>query len=410
MPRIRTFALVVLLAAPAIGGDDDQDAAKRLVAGNTAFACDLYGHVRAEEGNLFLSPYSISTALAMTAEGAAGETLRQMDAVLHLPADRRGPAFEALAEAMTPQMVREGFGQNVTKVAAYDFTVANRLWGQKGFPFHTAFLDRLRDEFRAPLEAIDFRQTATARARINGWVEEKTNDRIKDLLPPGLPTADERLVLVNAVYFKSAWQHPFSPRATKDGPFHTLDGGVVTVPMLGKTHGFPYGEVDGVQVLELPYRAGQLSMVVLLPRAKDGLPALEKALAPETLSKWTAALGRGAKVAVTFPKFRFTKGFNLTKTLEEMGMRDAFHPRADFRRMTDEKPFFIGFVLHKGFVAVDEKGTEAAAATAVGMRLGAAPRPQPPIPFVADHPFLFLIRDRKTGTILFLGRVLDPSA
>ncbi len=410
MPWIRAVIVLCLLPCLAFGSEPEPEKAAPLVAGNTAFTCDLYGKLKLEEGNLFFSPLSISTALAMTREGAAGQTATQMDAVMHFPRQGLGEAFRALSEALTPSMVRDGYGASAREVPAYELAMANRLWGQQGFAFLPAFEGRLAYVYGAPLERIDFAKSTAARARINGWVEDQTKDRIKDLLPEGVPTTDTRLVLVNAVYFKSAWLHPFSERATKDEPFHLLGGAEVRASMMKKTERFGYAANGDLQILELPYRSGDLSMIVLLPKAKDGLPALEAALTAKALSAWLGAIQYRSKVAVAFPKFTFTKGFDLTNVLAAMGMPDAFSPmQADFSGMTTEQPLYIGFVLHKGFVAVDEKGTEAAAATAVGMRLGAAPAPENPIPFTADHPFLFLIRHRKTGALLFVGRVLDPT-
>ena len=409
--RIRHHALLAalqlsLLAVPA--GAGTMPAA--LVEGNTAFACDAYARLRQEPGNLFLSPYSISECLAMVREGAAGKTAGEMDAVFHYPPGRVAADFGAMQDVLRAPMVRDGYGRDAKQVPAYEIAVANRLFGQTGYTFRPPFLQTLETDFRAGVESLDMAaDPAAARAHINRWVEVQTKDRIKDLLPAGTPTPDTRLVLVNAIYFKSPWQQTFPKRATADGPFHRLDGTTVDVPLMATTKHFRHGETSDAQILEMPYQANTLSMLVVLPKAKDGLPALEAGFTSEALAGWLGAL-ETTRVAVTFPRFEFTSDFDLTRTLGAMGMPSAFSAEhADFSKMTEEEPLFIGIVVHKGFVKVDEDGTEAAAATAVGMRAGSAAPPNEPTVFRADHPFLFLIRHNASGAVLFLGRVVDPS-
>lgn len=409
MPALRILALVPLLALAALAGEPAPEAAP-VVAGNTAFACDLYGRLSGGDENLFLSPYSISACLGMTRAGAAGETATQMDTVFHFPSAKLGAGFRALDAALAAPMVRDGYGREAKQIPAYEIAIANRLFGQQGYAFEPAFLAQMKDDYGAGLEQLDIeRDPGGARSRINGWVEDQTRDKIKDLLPDGTPTPDTRLVLVNAIYFKSSWQEPFREHNTTDAPFHRADGTDVEARLMRRTDRFRYFGDDEVQVLEMPYRNRTMSMLVVLPRTRDGLKAVEAQLTPAQLDAWLQGM-QGAKVAVQFPKYEYTSSFDLTQTLAAMGMEDAFLPRkADFSGMTEKEPLFIGVVVHKAFVAVDEAGTEAAAATAVAMRAGSAPRPEEPVAFTADRPFLFLIRHHATGAILFLGRVMDPS-
>ena len=400
--------LIPLLAAGAVAGEPKPAVdTKPLVTGNTAFAFDLYAKLREGPDNLFLSPHSISACLGMTRAGAAGNTAAQMDEVFHFPRQGLGQAFGALRSALVPPKAWSRQGEK----PAYELAIANRLFGQSGYAFREPFLGQMRDDFGAALEQLDIaRAPSSARARINGWVEEQTKEKIKNLLPEGMPTPDTRLVLVNAIYFKSQWQEAFRERATVDAPFHRQDGSTVKSRLMQRTGGYLYAETETAQLLEMPYLGGAMSMVVLLPKAKDGLPKLEAELSAEKVTAWMGEL-KHRRVAVAFPKYRFTSSFELAETLIAMGMPDAFSPmKADFSGMTEKEPLFIGIVVHKAFVAVDEKGTEAAAATAVGMRAGSAARPQEPTPVRADHPFLFVIRHRQTGAILFLGRVMDPTA
>ena len=392
--------LALLLLAPTSYGEAEAppQPSEAVVAGNDAFACDLYKRLRTRPGNLFLSPFSVSTALAMTRQGARGETARQMDATLHLPANA-APGFEALLAGLE----RKGRGGDVLELS-----VANGLFGQVDYAYESAFLDAVRKHFRAGFEQLDYRQTEAARTRINDWVEGKTRNRIQDIVPPGALGPDTRLVLANAIYFKAQWTDLFSERATVDEPFYRAPDDQVPVQTMRRKADYRYAEDDAVQVLELPYLGGA-SMIVILPRARTGLADVEAGLTAKGLAGWVDAL-RARQVDVHLPRFEFTCDYDLTPVLAAMGMPDAFDgARADFSGMTREDRLAISVVLHKAFVAVDENGTEAAAATVVGMLKGAAPMPQEPVEFRADHPFLFLIRHRATGSILFMGRVADPA-
>jgi serpin B len=413
LARWMGLAVVVVATSSPARAKEPQVPVDPSLAGrsSTAFAFDLHHALGATKGNLFFSPYSVFVALAMTQEGAAGETAAEMGRVLHVPAGGLASGVRALTDALVAPQVEERTPQGDSRqVAAYEIAVANRLWGQKGYAFERPFLEALEGSFGAGLETIDFGQSEAAREAINTWVERATRDKIEDIVPPGLPTTDTRLVLANAIYLKAPWLEPFPERGTREEPFTTGDGREVHPSTMHRTDRLRTGEADAVRFLELPYRGNALSMVIVLPKAKDGLPAVERDLSAERFAAWLEGM-RSARVALALPKFRFTTGADLSAALAGMGMRQAFDAqRADFSRMTKEDPLFIGAVLHKAFVAVDESGTEAAAATVVMMRAGSAAPPAEPIPFVVDHPFLFAIVHRATGAVLFLGRVDDPTA
>ncbi len=386
-------------AAPAGPADAGLMADKAaVVKGNNEAALDLYGRLRKQEGNLFFSPFSISTALAMTYAGARGETADQMADVLRfgLEQGRLHPAFAALVEDLQAAKEKKG----------YELSVANALWGQEGFEFLADFLGLVRESYGAGLNEVDFKGAAEeARKTINAWVEKQTRDKIKDLIKPGVLGALTRLVLTNAIYFKGDWASQFDPKRTADAPFTLAGGDKVNVPMMSQKAEFGYMDGDGFQALELPYVGEELSMVVLLPAA-GGVKALEDRLTPENVAAWTKGLGK-VELTVFLPKFKMTWQTELAPVLGAMGMGDAFSAaRADFSGMTGRKDLFISNVIHKAFVEVNEEGTEAAAATAVVMKLTAVARP---LVFRADHPFLFLIRDTRSGGILFMGRVMNPA-
>jgi serpin B len=375
-----------------------------VVAGNTRFACELYARLRGEPGNLFFSPYSISTALAMTAAAARGETAHEMSATLHLPDDPAavGAGFRALIDRVN--------GKGETPPRADELVTANALWLQQGQPFLPAFLDAARRDYSAEPHEVDFRSdTEGARRTINAWVERQTRDKIRDLIGPRTLNADTSLVLTNAIYFKGAWREPFPVAATdKDGTFTMADGRKTTVPMMAVTRSFGYHDGGAFRMVELPYAGGDRSMVVVLPTKPDGLPALEATLTAEALDGWLKKLAP-RRVAMHLPRFRVEESFGLGETLQTMGMRLAFdRNRADFSGLTGKPDHFISAVVHKAFVDVNEAGTEAAAATAVAMMMARAGPVAPPVEFRADHPFLLLIRDRPTGSVLFLGRLAEP--
>ena len=405
----RPLALVVLfcLAATAWSAEPDKMPltadAKAVAEGNNQFASDLYARLRSDKPtNLFFSPYSISTALAMTDAGAKGLTEKQMSDVLRFSVsrDKLGPAFAQLRQTLVSKDEKPDF----------QLRVANRLWGQQGFHFLPAYLQTTKDEYGAELGLVDFKKQAEgARKEINAWVEEQTDHKIKDLLAPGVLNSDSRLVLTNAIYFKARWQTEFTKGATADAPFHVSAEKNDSVPMMHQTHRFSYGESEDVQALELPYGRGNLAMLILLPKKNDGLADLEKGLNGENVKKWTANL-KPRLVQVSLPKFKLNAEFSLAKVLDSMGMKLAFSDQADFTGMSNEEPLKISAVIHKAFVDVNEEGTEAAAATAVVITRAMAvmPRPEETVVFHADHPFVFLLRDHQTGSILFMVRLANP--
>jgi len=374
-------------------------ALKQLIEGNNTFAFSLYGKLKAPPDNVFFSPYSISTALAMTYAGARGNTAKQMADTLHfkLCPDSLHEAFGKLQRRFNTQ------GQKKN----YELTVANTLWGQQGFGFLEKFLNLTRTHYDAALNEVDFiRQTEKARQTINAWIEKKTNQKIKDLIKPGILNQLTRLVLTNAVYFKGNWASPFKKKATRQMPFKVSPDEQIKIPMMHQEGDFKYGEDEQLQILELPYAGNDLSMIVLLPKKTDGLGQLEKQLTTQNLRKWLEGAWQ-RKVNVYLPKFTLTSQFRLAQTLSTLGMPDAFsQQRADFSGMNARKDLFLSAVVHKAFVNVDEKGTEAAAAT--GAVIGLTALPTPPPVFRADHPFVFLIRDNQSGSILFLGRLIRP--
>ena len=376
-----------------------------LVGGNSAFAFDLYQALSAQDGNLFYSPYSISLALAMTYAGARTETEQQIADTLHyiLSQDRLHSAFNALDQ----ELASRGQGAKGTDEKGFRLNIVNAIWGQQGYPFLSAFLDVLAENYGAGLRLLDFRNAwEESRITINKWVSDQTEGKIEDLIPKDVIDEWTRLVLTNAVYFNAAWLNQFDKDMTKDNVFYLLDGSEVNVPMMRQTATFSYTKGEGYQSVELPYDGNELSMVILLPDVGQ----FEKFEGLLNYSYVGNIIGDLAykSVDLTMPKFEFKSAFDLSKTLAAMGMPLAFSDFADFSGMTNIEGLKIGSVIHKAFVSVDEAGTEAAAATAVVVV--PTSMPEEPVQVTVDHPFIFLIRDIQTGSILFVGRVVNPSA
>ncbi len=375
------------------------------VYGNNLFAFELYEQIREDGENLVFSPYSISLALAMTYAGARGETERQMAETLHfdLPQETLHPVFNSVDLQVTGR-----FGDPAgTPQEGFDLHVANSLWAHHDYDFLPEFLDQLALNYGAKLMLVDFvGATEEARLAINGWVEDKTEDRIQDLLLPGVLNPITRLVLVNAIYFKAEWLFKFEEHKTFDRDFHLLDGDTVNVPMMWQQESFMYFEDEGWQAIELPYKNERISMCILLPR--EG--AFEQFEADFDMHR-LAPLHYDMEytlVSLTVPKFEFEGSFSLKDALTEMGMTNAFGD-ADFSGMNGVRELFIQAVIHKAFVAVDEEGTEAAAATGGHMMpIDEGPHREEPVVMRIDRPFIFLIQDMQTGSILFLGRVMNP--
>ncbi|MCS7021866.1 MAG: serpin family protein [Gemmataceae bacterium] len=403
---LATSALGVIAGASRITWGralSEQPNLSRLVTGNTAFAWDLYGQLRnSNQGNLFLSPFSVSTALAMTAAGAKGTTFEEMEKALHLPADFPA-AFGALLRSINDPTTDP-------KKRGYTLTTANALWAQQGYPWRPEYKKLIATEFAAGLYEVDFvSNTEAARTTINDWVKKETRDKITELLSPGTVTAWTRLVLTNAIYFKGDWLEQFDKQRTKPHPFTRINGSKTEVPLMHRVGSYMYGENEQCQVLDLPYVGRRLSMTVILPRTHDGMPALEKEMTSARLTALLGVLRREPEVHVYLPKFKVETAFTLNDPLQALGIKAAFGQGADFSGMhTGGEKLAISTVVHKAFVDVNEEGTEAAAATGVVVGVTSV-RPLPtPKYFRADRPFLFLIRDHQTGSILFIGRLMDP--
>jgi len=374
------------------------------VEGNIEFALDLYKQLNQEnDGNLFYSPYSLSLALAMTYAGAEGETEQQMAEVLHfiLEDEDLHAAFNKLAL----ELASRGEGAEGKDDEGFRLNIVNAIWGQQDYEFLSQFLDVLAENYDAGLRILDYiNEPEESRITINDWVNEQTEGRIEDLIKEGVITSLTRLVLTNAIYFNAAWQYPFDEENTYDDTFYLLDGSEITVEMMHQTEEFGYAEGDGYQAVELKYDGGELSMVILLPE-RGNFEAFESSLDAGMLEEIIGNMGI-ANVTLAMPKFEYDSEFSLKKALEAMGMPIAFSTDADFSGMTGNTELFIKDVVHKAFVSVDEAGTEAAAASAVIMDLSAAPGE--PVEVTIDQPFIYLIQDIQTGTILFVGSVVNP--
>jgi len=411
----RESAKQKLSETPVRKGRDARGDSARIAEASNRFAFDLYARLTAEEGNVFLSPSSIHTALSMTYAGARGRTEKQMAAVLHVPVTEwmiGKPPHPHREEPWPQEKLHSAYAESLKALepgqeAGYELHQANALWGQQDWPWREEFLKLTRDSYGAGLREVDFaKATEAARQTINAWVEQQTKDKIKELLHEGDVDRLTTLVLTNAIYFKGDWASRFDKELTQQADFHVSAGKTVQAPMMNRTGDFGYAETKDVQILRLPYAGEDLSMIMFLPREVGRLPAIEKSLTADALDKQLKGLGK-TKVQVAFPRFRVETRYYLQDPLSAMGMPDAFQPRkADFSGMDGKRELYISKVIHQAFVDVNEEGTEAAAATAVVMKREAAAMPKV---FRADRPFLFLIRHEKTGLILFLGRVVNPT-
>lgn len=376
-----------------------------LVTANNQFAFELYSQIdNTDEENIFFSPYSISTALAMTYEGARGSTAEEMQAVFHFPDDMR--QNNAWIYNSINAIENE-----------YQLNTANALWTSQNYVFLQEYLGIVENYYGGKAQSIDFNNAEKASEIINNWVEEQTNNKIKNLISPDQIIPLTKLVLTNAVYFKGKWKYPFEEDNTEDREFKTSTGQrifdeesiILTVPMMYIKEDFKYAETDDVQILEMPYEGDNISMIIILPKIlpKENIDSLE--LNAQTLNNYTDMLNRET-VKVYIPKFTFKTRYSLNENLVNMGMPSAFSPiNADFSGMTGSPDLFIGFVVHKAFIEVNEEGTEAAAATALGFdETTAMPSENIIYTFNADHPFLFIIKDKETGLILFMGKVNNP--
>lgn len=373
-----------------------------VIKGNNEFAFDLYAKLSKEDGNLFFSPASISTALAMTYVGARGNTASQMANALHfiLNSERLHPAFSEIMKELEADPKNSG----------YQLSIANALWGQAGYRFYDEFINVTKNYYDTGFKEVDFKNPENrekTRQAINAWIESKTNDKIKDLIKPDSFDKLTRLVLTNVIYFKGKWQFQFDKEKTLDDQFTLLSGEKIKVPMMNQKKELDYAENDVLQIIEIPYVGYKLSMIILLPKKIDGLKEMESLLTQENISKWLSKL-HNEGVIVSLPKFKMTHKFVLNEPLKSLGMIDAFNIQtADFSGMApDPVGLYISEAIHKAFVDVNEEGTEAAAATATVIRAQCVMPPA--FVFKADRPFVFLIKDTKSGSILFMGRIEDP--
>ena len=397
-----SIALIAVLASYGnillASQDAPSPAIQEVVADNTAFATDLYAKLKSRNGNLFFSPYSISTALAMTYAGARGDTAQQMAKALHftMPQERLHPAFADLQTELSA----------IQKKGNVRISVANSLWPQVGHPFLPEYVGLLKQNYDTSVTPLDYASAPeTARKTINDWVEQKTNHKITNLIQPGLLNSLTRLVLADAIYFKGDWAKQFDPKLTSRWSFRVSASKDVECWMMHRKGTYAYAETPDLKVLQLPYSGSNLCLIVLLPREPIAFGNLEHDLTAARLAEWLKALHE-REMDICLPKFKLTYEARLDRALASMGMVDAFTSRADFSGMDGQKNWlYIAAVLHKAFVDVNEEGTEAAAATATFDT--AAPEPGPY--FCADHPFVFLIRDNHTGSILFMGRVMNPA-
>jgi serpin B len=381
-----------------------------VVESNNNFAFDLYEMYRENDDNVFFSPYSITTAFAMCYEGSRGTTAEEIKEVMHYPNDigtLRNGASEIYNEMNQPN-------EN------YMLSTANALWAQEDYPFLDEYLNNVADYYGGNTTNLDFESDPDGATEIiNSWVEEKTYEKIKDLIPQGVITAMTRLVLTNAVYFKGDWLYQFNESKTEDQDFTTSSGETVKVPMMQNTKGthprikdgqvtiennFNYAENDDLQILELIYKGEEISMLILLPKDND-LSSLEDQLSQEKLDEWKGQMSE-QEVYIYLPRFELDLKYMMAQDLIAMGMPTPFSTSADFSGMDGSRLLQISDVIHQAYIKVDEEGTEAAAATAIVMRATSIEPPSPT--FRADHPFIFMIQERETGNILFMGRVNDP--
>ena len=374
--------------------------ARDVIEANNRFAINLYSQYKSEEGNIFFSPFSISTAMAMVYEGAEGKTAKEIKSVFGFPKydnSRRNQYSDLLSEINK-------------KDKEYALKTANALWAEQDFHFLDEYLTTVEKYYGGKTTNLDFKnEWEASRLIINNWVEDKTNDKIKDLLPEDVIDADTRLVLTNAIYFKAKWLIQFDADKTSDEYFRVNPDKSIKVPMMQPTSQkstFNYTQNKDLQILEMPYAGEDLSMLILLP-LDDDIEALENSFTIEKLTEWKKSL-RKRRVNIYIPKFKFETKYFMIKTLSNLGMPTAFTNSADFSGMTGKKDLIIDKVIHQAFIEVNEEGTEAAAATGIGVGMKTSMPPPTPI-FKADHPFIFIIQQKETGNILFMGRVNNPT-
>ncbi|MHA1254330.1 MAG: serpin family protein [Promethearchaeota archaeon] len=380
---------------------------EELIKATSTFAIELYSQLRETEKNLFFSPFSIFTALAMVYAGARGSTAKQMEQTLHIPLEQH--QFHMTLKKLL-RILRSDESNKDTILS-----IANLMCVKEGYDLLEKFLWTIEDNYDAPIWKLDFSLDVETCAKINAWVSEQTRGKIKNIIDAIHP--EMRIILINAIYFKGEWEKTFDKKYTKDERFTLINGEKLLVPMMHQTNNFSYLEDDQFQILEMPYKGNlifgtreQVSMVVFLPKRFNSGSELDSILDIQKIEDYLSRLREqyAQKVKAFFPRFTINLSYTLTKFLSNLGITEAFTTNADFSGISKEPDIFVSDVIHKAFVEVNEKGTEAAAVTAlrvVGASIG--PRKEPPI-FRADHPFLFLIQDSQTKTILFIGKLMNP--
>jgi serpin B len=407
---MKRSALIIVLAIISVfgmelfSGDPElstkQTDPKMISEGNNIFMMKAYKVLAEEEKNIFISPYSISSALAMTFAGSVGNTEKEMAKALEFSGNNKN--------------FHENFGkvtQSINDLSSKGdivLSIANSLWLAEGYKFTDEFLSINKTCYKTEMTNLNFAESEKARTTINDWVAKQTKDKIKDLIPKNILDALTKLVLTNAVYFKAEWAEQFKKHNTAESDFYAFGKNPVKAEMMKLKHHFNYMENDDIQFVELPYKGGDASMFVLLPKKKDGLKSVEKKLTFENIKRYTDSMKR-TEVELHFPKYKITLSYELRELMKKLGMEDAFTGSANFSKMDEKNKLYISAIIHKTFIAVDEEGTEAAAATAVVMRMKSMPPSSDPIIFKADHPFFYYIQEKTTGTILFAGRLMDPS-
>jgi serpin B len=390
---MKRIVLPILLAAALPAADT------RIMPAMNAFTTSAYRQLAGGNANLILSPFNIGTALSMALAGARGQTSDQIQSVLHL---RYDPTYDSALGAMLDDLNKAG------NAGGNELHTANGLWVQKGLAIQPAFENTLANNYHAPLTQLDFMGNPEgARSQINAWTEEQTKGKIQNLFPAGSLNAQTRLVLTSAIYFYGKWQEPFLSSRTQPAPFVLPTGATTQADFMNQTEHFGYAETAGAQILEMRYAGTGIAFDVLLPKTAGGLPDLQKSLTFENLTGWLGTLS-ARNVQVSLPKFRVESEFSLRQALSAMGMPAVFSDKADFSGIDGKGRLAISEVVHKAFVDVSEQGTEASAATGITMRATAMRMPEKAVVFRADHPFLFLIRDTRTGLVLFIGRLMNP--
>jgi serpin B len=387
-PRVFLIAVGLLIATQVSASEADF---KELATASNRLGCAMYGEMLSRPGNLVTCPLGLYSALGMISAGARGETDKELARLLSATSglDKIHPAIAAWTADLSARAATSG-----------ELAVANRLWPRTGPELQPAFRELLSTSYHAEVQPLDFADPAAALRAINQWAELATRGRIKQALPASALTPATSLVLADAVYFLGKWQRPFDPKMTRDGAFYLSANDTVTVPMMHQDAAFRTATAQAARLVELPYSSG-MALILIVPDDLAGLPRLEKALTLDALNRWLAGL-KSQGLDLTMPKFKISAQLDLAPALQALGAKTLFSPAADLSAITGKKELFLDTAIQSVFIDVNETGTEAAAVTSLGVAADGNPR------LTIDHPFLFLIRDDKSGTILFMGRVVDP--